>query len=132
MSSDFFDSVIGSFVSTDLASSTITVSGDGNIVNPFTVRYDLGLVLAHTFRNPIHFKNTWLRIANDWLSLNEIGKIVQQKADRKLLVRKAELDDKTLVLQLLENSGWSTFDRSRQTNDLPLQFASLGEYIGCS
>ncbi|KAJ5556590.1 hypothetical protein N7494_000505 [Penicillium frequentans] len=130
LSSGFFDSVIGSFVRTDLQSSTITVSGDGNVTYPFTVRHDLGRVLAHTFKHPSQFENTWLRIANGWLTLNEIAEIIREKTDRNLRVKQAELDGSTPVLQLLEKSGWNTFDRTRQTKDLPLQLASIRDYIG--
>jgi uncharacterized protein YbjT (DUF2867 family) len=129
ISSGFLDSVIPAFATFDSTSSTVKIHGNGDLQYPFTVRYDIGRILAYTFKHPKQYKDTWLAVANEWLSLKEIAQIIKVKSGKELLMENVGLDDSTPVLRLLEENGWSTFSREDQTMDLPVKLADLKDYI---
>ncbi|CAG9952126.1 unnamed protein product [Clonostachys rosea f. rosea IK726] len=129
ISSGFLDSVIPAFATFDSTSSTVKIHGNGDLQYPFAVRYDIGRILAYTFKHPKQYKDTWLAVANEWLSLKEIAQIIKVKSGKELLMENVGLDDSTPVLRLLEENGWSTFSREDQTMDLPVKLADLKDYI---
>ncbi|KAH8897272.1 NAD(P)-binding protein [Thozetella sp. PMI_491] len=127
--SGFFEAMIPQFVLTLAESSKITVRGTGQQQHPFTVRYDIGRVLAHTFRDTTNYKNSWLTIINGWFSLGEIAQIIKEKSGPDMQVEHVEIDAKTPVLKLLEVDGIELFDRNAKFPTLPFELADLKAYI---
>lgn len=105
------------------------MKGQGEKEFPFSMRYDLGRVLAHTFEHPSKFKDRWLTIANGWYSLNQFAQIACEESYPNFSVTHAELTEKTPVLQLLEAGQMEIFDRHGQTSDIPVEMTDLREYV---
>jgi nucleoside-diphosphate-sugar epimerase len=113
------------FVKTD--QSTITIRGNGETQYPFTIRYDLGRVLAQTFTQPELYKNKWLTVANTWLSMNDIVRMINEVAGKNLPIRRLETGPDTPVLHLLEQNGWNVLPR--ETEELPVQTGDFQKVI---
>lgn len=117
------------FIQVDPKSSKITVKGQGNGKYPYTMRHDLGRVLAHTFKYPQEYKNSWLLVANEWYSLNEIAEKVSSKYGRKFNVEHAELDMTTPVLRLFELNNIQPFDPNNKDANLPIELTDMNDFI---
>ncbi|PNP40994.1 hypothetical protein TGAMA5MH_06861 [Trichoderma gamsii] len=128
VASGFLEWTIPLFVKVDSQTSLITVAGSGKTQYPFIIRYDIGRILAETFRNPSKYKDTWIFAANSWLSLDEIAQYVQNESQLELKIQHEELNEKTPVLQLLEQDGLQIFERSQQS-DFAKQQADIKEVI---
>ncbi|KAK7177328.1 NmrA-like family protein [Paraphaeosphaeria sporulosa] len=129
ISCGFLDSVIPAFATFEPAAAKVNIRGSGDTKYPYTVRRDIGRILAHTFKHPKQYKDKWIAVANDWLSLREIAEIIKAKSGNELLIETVDLDDSTPVLRLLEENGWTTFRREDQTKDLPVKLADLRDHI---
>lgn len=123
------DHVIPQFVQVQPQRSTITIRGNGRKEYPFTVRHDIGRILAYTFKHPLEYKNAWLTVANGWFSLLKIAEIIKEQSGLDFIVQNAELDDKVPVLRLLELNDLDIFDRRGQTNSLPVDLTDIKEYM---
>lgn len=128
VASGFLEWTIPLFVRVDSQTSLITVAGNGKTQYPFIIRYDIGRILAETFRNPSKYKDAWILAANSWLSLDEIAQYVQRESQMELKIQHEELTEKTPVLQLLEQGGLQPFERSQQS-DFATQQADIKEVI---
>lgn len=124
----FFEWVIPYAVQVDSESATITVGGSGQKIYPFTLQYDVGRALAETFKNPAKYKDSWILLANNWLSLDDIAVHIQQQSQGKWTIRHIDLDDRTPVLKLFEESDENVFDRSQQTN-LPIELCDIKDQV---
>lgn len=93
------------------------------------MRYDLGRILAYTFKHPSEFKDRWLTIANGWYSLNQFARIACEESYPNFSITHAELTEKTPVLQLLEVGQMKIFDRKGQMSDMPIEMTDLREYV---
>lgn len=110
-------------------STCITIQGKGDKVYPFTVGHDIGRVLAQTFREPIAYKNRWLRIANGWFSLEQLAQIINEKYSLGYDIRKVELSERAIVLRLAEEKGLTIFEREDQTIDLPVEMTDIKQKL---
>lgn len=116
VASGFLEWTIPLFVRVDVQTSLITVTGSGKTQYPFMIRYDIGRILAETFRNPSKYKDVWILAANSWLALDEIAQYFQKESQMELKIQHEELTEKTPALQLLEQDGLQPFERNQQSD----------------
>lgn len=109
--------------------SKITIRGQGNRQYPYAMRHDIGRVLAYTFKHPQEYKNSWLVVANEWLSLNELAESVSTRYGKQFDVEHVELDMTTPVLRLFDLNDMEPFDRESKDANLPIELADMKEYI---
>lgn len=112
----------------DKDAATLTVGGSGKKTYPFTLQYDIGRVLAETFKNPAQYRDSWILMANNWLSLDEIADHIQQQSKRRWTIRHVSLDDRTPVLRLFEENDENVFDRSQQT-ELTIELGDIKDHV---
>ncbi|KAK4497212.1 hypothetical protein PRZ48_011662 [Zasmidium cellare] len=124
----FFDVAIPALVSIDKAKGTITVRGEGKKQHPFVRRYDLGRVLAESFREPQKYKDQWLLVAGDWKSLDEIAAVVQRKSSMPLEIRHVPTEPKTMFLHVFETEGGNVFEKDNQSV-FPFELAKVEDLV---
>lgn len=102
----FFDNILPLLVGEDVNALSITIRGSGQVRHPFTLRYDIGRVLAATFERPLEYKDTWITVVNACYTLEEVAHKVEQFTGRDWKVRKIPTDMKMPILHLAEENGW--------------------------
>ncbi|KAK1844128.1 Pinoresinol reductase 1-like protein 3 [Colletotrichum chrysophilum] len=105
IASGFFDNILPLLVGADVNALSITVRGSGQVRHSFTLRYDIGRVLAATFDRPLEYKDTWITVANAWYTLEDVAHKVEQFTGRDWQVRKTPTDMKMPILHLTEENG---------------------------
>lgn len=121
------DHVLPAFVQVQPESSTITFRGGGIKEFPFSVRHDIGRIVAYTFKQPAAYKNEWLTIANGWYSLGEIAQLIEKQSGMGFKIQSLELNDSVPVLRVLEVNDLDIFDRNGNTPSVPLQLTDMKE-----
>lgn len=94
----------------DAAASSVVVQGAGTTLFPFTLRHDIGRVLAHTFRDPERFKDKWISVINDQTTLNHIAEIAKGQLGADLQIQNVPISERAPVLKLLEVAKGPLFD----------------------
>lgn len=110
LSNGFLDCVIPVFIEVDARASKILVQGAGSHRAPYTLRYDLGRVLAETFRNPDQFKDKWITVVNNRTTLNTLAEIGKTQLPGNLEVENTAITDRAPILKLFEVVKIPLFD----------------------
>lgn len=92
-------------ISANVQTSTLTLKGSGKTKYPFTVRHDIGRMLAETFKEPERYKNVWLTVVNAWYTFDEIVQRIEELSGKKWAVEKVKTDMTTPILHLVEQKG---------------------------
>ncbi|KAI8211450.1 hypothetical protein K4K53_013335 [Colletotrichum sp. SAR 10_77] len=111
----------------DVNALSITVRGSGQVRHPFTLRYDIGRLLAATFERPLEYKDTWITVANAWYTLDEVAHKVEQFTGRDWQVRKIPTDMKMPILHLAEENGWDILPPGSGQKDVPVELGNFEE-----
>ncbi|EQB55012.1 hypothetical protein CGLO_05085 [Colletotrichum gloeosporioides Cg-14] len=127
IASGFFDDILPLLVGADVDALSITVRGSGQVRHPFTLRYDIGRVLAATFERPMEYKNTWITVANAWYTLDEVARKVEQLTGRDWQVRKIPTDMKAPILHLAEQNGWDILPPGSGQKNVPVELGNFEE-----
>ncbi|KAL3292830.1 isoflavone reductase family protein [Colletotrichum asianum] len=123
----FFDNILPLLVGADVNALSITVRSSGQVRHPFTLRYDIGRVLAATFERPLENKDTWITVANAWYTLDEVAHKVEQFTGRDWQVRKIPTDMKMPILHLAEENGWDILPPGSGQKDVPVELGNFEE-----
>ena len=75
---------------------------------------DVGRILAATFKNPAEYKNKWLTVINDWVSLSELANLVKEKSGKDLKTVTKEADQTTPVLKICEATDLPLASREQE------------------
>ncbi|KAK4495469.1 hypothetical protein PRZ48_013800 [Zasmidium cellare] len=105
IASGFFDNMLPILISANVQTSTLTLKGSGKTKYPFTVRHDIGRVLAETFKEPERYKDVWLTVVNAWYTFDEIVQRIEDLSGKKWAVEKVKTDASTPILHLVEQKG---------------------------
>lgn len=127
IASGFFDDILPLLVNADSDANTLTVRGSGQVRHPFTLRHDIGRVLAATFERPLEYKNTWITVANAWYTLDEVTKKIEEMTGKSWEVRKVPTDMKAPILHLAEQNGWDILPLGSGQKDVSVELGDFEE-----
>lgn len=116
-------------IPSDPAKTTLVIPGAGAIPYPFTVRHDIGRVLAHTFQHPEKHKNVWLTVVNGWYSFNDIKSKIEIVTGRSWEAEKVETTMRMPILHLAEQNQWDILPRKASSRDAPVPLTDFDDVI---
>lgn len=129
IASGFFDDILPILVNANTQTSTLTIRGTGKTRYPFTVRHDIGRVLAETFKHPEKYKNEWLSVVNAWYSFNDIVEKIGDMSGKDWTVERAETTMKMPILHLAETNQWNILPLDASRDDSPVELENFDEVI---
>lgn len=114
-------------VSANAQESTIVVRGSGQVRHPFTLRSDIGRVLAETFREPRKYKNSWITVVNSWYTLDQVADKINEISGRDWTVQRVPTDMKMPILHLAEQNQWDFIPGAATPEDAPVKLGDFEE-----
>ena len=129
IASGFIDSLLPMLLPSDPTKTTLRIPGAGTIPYPFTIRHDIGRVLAHTFQYPEKYKNVWLSVVTGWYTFNDIKSKIEAVTGRSWDVERVETTSRMPILHLAEQNQWDILPRQASKLDAPVQLANFDEVI---
>lgn len=127
IASGFFDDIVPVLVSANAGESTIVVRGTGQVRHPFTLRSDIGRVLAETFREPHKYKNSWVTVVNSWYTLDEVAEKINEISGKSWTVQRVPTDMKMPILHLAEQNQWDIIPNTATPEDAPVKLGNFEE-----
>lgn len=109
------------------ATSKIVVQGAGTSSFPFTLRYDLGRVLAHTFRDPDQFRDKWISVVNSQSTLKNIAETANDQLGGHFEIQNVAITERAPVLKLLEVAKIPLFDTLDDHAHCPIRLTDMGK-----
>lgn len=125
----FFDSLLPMLIPSDPAKTTLTIPGAGTFPYPFTIRHNIGRVLAHTFQYPEKYKNVWLTVVNGWYTFNDIKSKIEIVTGRSWDVERVETTMRMPILHLAEQNQWDILPRQASSRDAPVLLMNVDDAI---
>lgn len=123
----FFDDIMPVLVSPNTKESTIVVRGTAQVRHPFTLRSDVGRVLAETFREPQRYKNSWITVVNSWYTLGQLAEKIVEFSGRKWAVQTVPTDMKLPILHLAEQNQWDVLPKTATPEEAPVKLEDFEE-----
>lgn len=127
IASGFFDDILPMLVSANAEESTLVVRGTRKVRHPFTLRSDIGRVLAETFREPQKYKNTWITVVNAWYTLDQVAEKINEISEKNWTVQRAPTDMKMPILHLAEQNQWDVIPKTATPEDAPIKLEDFEE-----
>lgn len=127
IASGFFDDILPALVSASAEKSTIVVRGSGQVRHPFTLRSDIGRVLAETFREPHKYKDSWITVVSAWYTLEQVADRINEVSGRKWTVQRIPTDMKMPILHLAEQNRWDFIPEAATPEDAPVKLGDFEE-----
>lgn len=114
-------------VSANAEKSTIVVRGTGQVRHPFTLRSDIGRVLAETFREPQKYKDSWITVVNSWYTLDQVAEKINEISGKNWTVQRVPTDMKMPILHLAEQNQWDVIPKTATPEDAPIKLEDFEE-----